>query len=64
MKYQLNTTVNKNLLQTRGYKECPAVTTGGKQFFYYRRKNNIKQWIVWNKVWNCWVYQMEKLKVN
>jgi hypothetical protein len=54
---KLEKSVSAKLLLKKGYKRCPSVTTGGKQYFYFRCKGYVRQWIVWNKVMQCWVYE-------
>ena len=41
-----------------GWRKCPAVTTGGKPFFWFRRSTNgFRQWYGWNRVRESWEYE-------
>lgn len=46
-------------LRHDGWRECPAVTGGGKAVFYFRRDplTDRRQWIVWDRYASAWTFQ-------
>jgi hypothetical protein len=48
-----------------GWIKCASVTTGGKQYFYFRRdKQDRRTWIVWDTQENCWLLTRDDGALN
>lgn len=39
------------------WKKCPAVTTGGKSYFWTLRLSDIRYWVSWDRVYRAWVIE-------
>jgi hypothetical protein len=52
------------LVYGEGWRRVPAVTTGGKAYFYYRRVvlagASVRQWVVWDRVLGQYVGTFER----
>ena len=43
------------------WRKCPAVTTGGKQFFYVAFTDKGKLTIVWSRLEQKWLYMIDDI---
>jgi len=39
--------------------KCDAVTAGGRPYFWFLRHEDVKYWVVWDRIRNVWSVERE-----